>query len=122
MAFIRSRFSSRSGRSGEYEWYSYQVIETYREGGKIKQRVLCNLGTFRNLGPHTTIAAMLQQWDESSNFIGEESWPPQYLVRRYGKAIPAPILEGARREREERKRAQADRRHRFHEMQRLYGL
>ena len=23
---------------------SYQVIETYREGGKVKQRVVCNLG------------------------------------------------------------------------------
>jgi hypothetical protein len=38
--FIRKRltFTKRNG-----EGYSYQLIETYREGGKIKQRVLYNL-------------------------------------------------------------------------------
>jgi hypothetical protein len=38
--FIRKRLTSTK-RNGE--GYSYQLIETYREGGKIKQRVLYNL-------------------------------------------------------------------------------
>ncbi len=41
MAFIRKRISPTGRRTP-----SYQVIETYREGGKVKQRVLANLGRF----------------------------------------------------------------------------
>ena len=39
MAFIRKRISPTGRRT-----LSYQLIETYREGGKVKQRVLANLG------------------------------------------------------------------------------
>ena len=39
MAFIRKRISPSRKQTP-----SYQVIETYREGGKVKQRVLANLG------------------------------------------------------------------------------
>jgi len=44
--FIRKRLSSRSkrGRPG----FSHQVLESYRHDGKIKHRVICNLG------PHAT--------------------------------------------------------------------
>jgi hypothetical protein len=35
---------------------SHQVIETYREGGKVKQRVLANLGSC------TTLAEAIEQW------------------------------------------------------------
>ncbi len=45
MAFIRERSSPTSRRTP-----SYQVIETYREGGKVKQRVLANLGRFPTVG------------------------------------------------------------------------
>jgi hypothetical protein len=46
MAFIRRRLSGKQdGR------YSYQILESYREGAKIKQRVLYNLG------PSPTIAS-----------------------------------------------------------------
>ena len=41
MAFIRKRISPTGRRTP-----SYQLIETYREGGKVKQRVLANLGWF----------------------------------------------------------------------------
>ncbi len=41
MAFIRKRISPTGRRTP-----SYQVIETYREGGKVNQRVLANLGRF----------------------------------------------------------------------------
>jgi len=41
--FIRKR-TYNSKRYGVTE--SYQVIETYRENGKVKQRVICNLGKF----------------------------------------------------------------------------
>ncbi len=40
--FIRKR-TYQSKRHGFTE--SYQVIETYREGGKVKQRYICNLGS-----------------------------------------------------------------------------
>jgi hypothetical protein len=40
--FIRKRQSSQHNAS-------YQVIETYREGGKVKQRVLANLGPWPTL-------------------------------------------------------------------------
>lgn len=39
MAFIRKRISPSKRKTP-----SYQVIETYREDGKVKQRVLANLG------------------------------------------------------------------------------
>ena len=42
MAFIRCRQSSREK--------SYQVVETYREEGKVKQRVLANLGPYPTVG------------------------------------------------------------------------
>jgi hypothetical protein len=42
MAFIRKRLSSDHRLDGKC--YSYQLIETFREGGKVKQRVLANLG------------------------------------------------------------------------------
>jgi hypothetical protein len=45
MAFIRKRQSSWRKR---YTWYSFQLIESYREGGKVRQRVLCNIGTARS--------------------------------------------------------------------------
>jgi hypothetical protein len=46
MPFIRKRFSSNR-RYGET--YSYQVIETYRVAGQVKQRVLANLGRFATI-------------------------------------------------------------------------
>jgi hypothetical protein len=42
MAFIRKRLSSMHRLYGTI--YSYQLIETYRDGGRVKQRVLANLG------------------------------------------------------------------------------
>jgi hypothetical protein len=39
MAFIRRRLSGRQEGS-----YSYQILETFRADGKIRQRVLYNLG------------------------------------------------------------------------------
>jgi len=44
---------------------SHQLIETYREGGKVKQRQIANLG------PCTTIAAAIAYWeDERARFTG----------------------------------------------------
>jgi hypothetical protein len=41
--FIRKRISkNKYSKEGFSE--SYQLIETYREEGKVKQRVICNLG------------------------------------------------------------------------------
>jgi hypothetical protein len=46
MAFIRRRKSTLS--------WSYQVIETYREGGKVHQRVLANLGECSSIDERLT--------------------------------------------------------------------
>ncbi len=45
MAFIRKRQSSWRKR---YTWYSFQLIESYRAGGSVRQRVLCNIGNARS--------------------------------------------------------------------------
>ncbi len=44
MAFIRKRISPTGRRTPRY-----QVIESYREGGKVKQRMLANLGRFTTI-------------------------------------------------------------------------
>ncbi len=51
MPFIRSRIS-QTKRYGETK--SHQLIETYRENGKVKQRVLANLGS------HPTVEEALE--------------------------------------------------------------
>ncbi len=43
MFFVRKR-TYRTKKHGVRE--SYRVIETYREAGKIRQRVICNLGHY----------------------------------------------------------------------------
>jgi hypothetical protein len=41
--FVRKRtYRTKKGRVGE----SYQVLETYRENGGVKQRVVCRLGRY----------------------------------------------------------------------------
>jgi hypothetical protein len=66
MAFIRKRLSSNYWYG---ETYSHQLIETYREGGKVKQGVMFNLGRSETVEPalelaqeHTGISANLSQW------------------------------------------------------------
>ncbi|MGA7240325.1 MAG: hypothetical protein WBY44_31865 [Bryobacteraceae bacterium] len=54
MAFIRKRLSSTRQA---YTWYSFQLIESYRDCGRVRQRVLCNIGTARS-------AAQAAQWYE----------------------------------------------------------
>ena len=44
MAFIRKRISPTSRRTP-----SYQLVESYRENGKVRQRVLANLGPWPTL-------------------------------------------------------------------------
>jgi hypothetical protein len=90
MAFIKKR---RSSHRGGKERFSYQLVETYRKGGKVKQRILCNLG------PYPTLALAIQGEIENLEFYRSWSWPPNNLVRQYGTRIPAAILEQARLER-----------------------
>ena len=58
--FIRKRtyYSKRYGR----ETASYQVIQTYREGGKVKQRVIYNLG------PNPSLNDVLKEAKEKMNY------------------------------------------------------
>lgn len=72
MAFIRKRYSGKyRGRDN----YSYQVIETYREGGKVKQRVLINLG------PSPTIEQALERARKGIEFWTREA---------QGRGLPFP--------------------------------
>ena len=56
---ISGRAISLAGRGGDIAdrvlMTSYQVVETYRDGGKVKLRVLANLGR------HTTVEAALDE-------------------------------------------------------------
>ena len=72
MAFIRKRLSSR-GRDGER--YSYQLIETYRDGGKVKQRVLINLGRSATLEQAEKDATKsLEFWAREVAGMGKFPW------------------------------------------------
>ena len=51
MSFIRCR-TSKTQRGGETK--SYQLIKTYRDSGKVRQRVLANLGS------HPTVEEALE--------------------------------------------------------------
>jgi hypothetical protein len=53
MSFIRKR---RTGYMTREPRYSFQVIETYREGHKVRQRVL------GNLGPYPSVDQALAGW------------------------------------------------------------
>jgi hypothetical protein len=59
--FIRKRFSSTSRWTGTQR-FSYQVL-SYREDGKIKHRVICNLGRYAT--PEEALAvceAKVKRW------------------------------------------------------------
>jgi hypothetical protein len=64
MAFIRKRISPSRRKTP-----SYQLIETYREDGKVKQRVLANLG--RHSTPERAMKEYGTQLDEIRQQIGE---------------------------------------------------
>jgi len=67
--FIRKRtYKLKSGRITE----SYQVIESYRENGKVKQRTIANLNRFSNPVKALEYAQMRLEWAK----------------RRYNKPIP----------------------------------
>lgn len=50
--FIRKRTTKTKGHGATVH---YQVLESYRDNGKVKQRVLCNLGN------HSTCEARLEE-------------------------------------------------------------
>jgi len=57
--FIRKRtYKLKSGRITE----SYQVIETYRENGKIKQKMIINLNRFSDPEKALEYAQMRLEW------------------------------------------------------------
>jgi hypothetical protein len=86
MAFIRERLSSKQEES-----YSYQIIETYREGGKVKQRVLYNMG------PSPTIKAALEM---QHKVLANQ----QESLARYPERRDIPFIEKCQREIEWTKR------------------
>jgi len=62
MAFIRKRISPSRRQTP-----SYQVIETYREDGKVKQRVLANLG--RNSTPEKALSEFREEMVKTRRLI-----------------------------------------------------
>jgi len=64
MAFIRKRISPSLKRTP-----SYQVIETYREDGKVKQRVLANLGC--NPTPEKALSEFRKELEVTKGLIEE---------------------------------------------------
>jgi hypothetical protein len=54
---------------------SHQVIETYRQGGKVKQRVLANLGSC------TTLAEAIEQWPRHIAYLAASLAHWEYFLR-----------------------------------------
>jgi hypothetical protein len=54
---------------------SHQVIETYREGGKVKQRILANLGSC------ATVAEAIEQWPRYIAGLGNALAHWEYYLR-----------------------------------------
>jgi hypothetical protein len=64
MAFIRKRISPSRRKTP-----SYQIIETYREDGKVKQRVLANLGP--NPTPEEALCEFRKELQATQNVMEE---------------------------------------------------
>jgi hypothetical protein len=60
MAFIRKR-KCRGEWSEKRGQHSYQLVETYRENGKVKQRIVANLG-------HLPTVAQAIEWNAKRLF------------------------------------------------------
>jgi hypothetical protein len=77
--FIRKRISKNKYRKEGFS-ESYQMIETYREGGKVKQRVICNLG--RDATPEAALerARYWLKWYEEGL---SKPWKAGYSMGRY---------------------------------------
>lgn len=69
MAFIRRRLSSNHRFYGKI--YSHQLVETYREGGKVKQRVLANLGGAETIAEALEWAKESIQRTKTMGWIGK---------------------------------------------------
>jgi len=71
MAFIRRRLSQS---------YSYQIIETYRAAGKVKQRVLCNVGPSPTIERALDVQlAALEYWERERTRHADDrnlAWVP----------------------------------------------
>jgi hypothetical protein len=62
MAFVRRRMYPEDKHKGRWKLVPrYQLVETYREGGKVKQRVA-------SLGKHATVEEALHAFRESVAF------------------------------------------------------
>ena len=72
--FIRKRYynTKRKGRGDPPAGCSYQVIESYRENGKVKQRVICNLGSY------STIESALNYVEKMIDIL-KEPFNPRYI-------------------------------------------
>ena len=80
MAFIRRRLSSLNFR-GKGERYSHQLVETYRDGGKVKQRVLLNLGSSASVAEARKAAQdSLEYWTDCGPGLDTSGY-----VLRYAK-------------------------------------
>jgi hypothetical protein len=108
MAFIRRRLSGpKSGR------YNHQILESYRDDGKVKHRVVYSLGRA------PTIAKAIENAQFGWALFHDGRWPPAYLERDYGRDIPPRLLEEAERKRDATLR---DYEQRITELQRLQQL
>jgi hypothetical protein len=86
MAFIRKRHSSNHRLYGDI--YSYQLIETYRENGKVKQRVICNLHGCETVEQALEIAKEhLEDYRKTvARGVPAYDWPQTWSWRRLSTA------------------------------------
>ena len=88
--FIR-RTKTRTTESGE-QYFSYRLVDTYRDGARVRQRTLLNLGS--------GFTFPQEQWQELTQRIehivlGEQNalLPPEAEVEREAQAIAALLLK-----------------------------
>ncbi len=116
MAFVRTK------RVGGREYY--QLVESYRENDKVRQRVLAHLGR------SPTVEAAIEDLERYERAERERGWTmhPKTRVKlrelrrlvEEGKARPGPPEMKAQREREHERREALERHHKFFEDM-MYG-
>lgn len=85
--FLRSVKTMHQGITREY----LRLVESYREGGKVKQRLVCTLGRKDVLAPHLPALARILRGDH-----GEDSLPAEAGVQAIGAWDWGPVLVASR--------------------------
>ena len=84
MAYVRKKRVKAKKRDKGYEYY--QVVESYRENGKVRQRMLVHLGEYPTVEAAIEgFSRLLKRYREDSDF---HRTCAQNLYRNYARSLP----------------------------------